>query len=43
MEVVSGLSEGQEIVIGPFKTLRALKDGALLKRDNAKPVAPPGS
>jgi HlyD family secretion protein len=43
MEVLDGLSEGQEIVIGPFKTLRALKGGALLKRDNAKPVAPTGS
>ncbi len=40
MEVLSGLTEGQEIVIGPFKTLRALKNNALLKRDTAKPVAP---
>ena len=33
IEVLSGLNEGQEIVIGPYKTLRTLKDGALLKRD----------
>ena len=40
MEVLSGLTEGQEIVTGPFKTLRSLKNNALLKRDTAKPVAP---
>ena len=39
IEVVSGIDEGQEIVIGPYKTLRALKSGALLKRDEAKPTA----
>ena len=32
IEVLSGLKEGEEIVIGPYKTLRVLKDGALLKR-----------
>uniref|UniRef100_E6QKA3 Secretion protein HlyD n=1 Tax=mine drainage metagenome TaxID=410659 RepID=E6QKA3_9ZZZZ len=40
MEVASGLNEGQEIVTGPFTTLRVLKNGALLKRDNAKPAVP---
>jgi len=40
IEVLSGLTEGQEIVIGPFKTLRGLKNGALIKRDTAKPMAP---
>jgi len=39
IEVTSGLNEGQEIVIGPYKTLRALKNGALLKRETAKPAA----
>jgi HlyD family secretion protein len=43
IEVLSGLKEGQEIVIGPYKTLRGLKDGALLKRDTAKPVVPGGN
>jgi HlyD family secretion protein len=38
IEVTSGLAEGQEIVTGPFKTLRALKNNALVKRDTAKPV-----
>jgi HlyD family secretion protein len=39
IEVLTGLNEGQEIITGPFKTLRALKGGALLKRDDAKPSA----
>ncbi len=39
IEVTSGLIEGQEIVIGPFKTLRTLKGGSLLKRDDTKPSA----
>jgi HlyD family secretion protein len=39
IEVLSGLTEGQEIVLGPFKTLRVLKGGALLKRDTNKPSA----
>jgi HlyD family secretion protein len=38
IEVLSGIGEGQEIVIGPFKTLRGLKSGALLKRDQNKPT-----
>ena len=38
IEVVSGLTEGEEIVTGPFKTMRALKGGQLLKRDDAKPT-----
>jgi HlyD family secretion protein len=42
IEVLSGLQDGQEIVIGPYKTLRTLKNGALLKRDTA-PVATPES
>jgi HlyD family secretion protein len=39
IEVTSGLTEGQEIVIGPFKILRTLKGGSLLKRDSTKPSA----
>jgi HlyD family secretion protein len=42
IEVLSGLQDGQEIVIGPYKTLRTLKNGALLKRDTT-PVATPES
>jgi HlyD family secretion protein len=38
IEVLSGLTEGQEIVAGPYKTLRGLKNNALVKRDTSKPV-----
>ncbi len=40
IEVLTGLIEGQEIVTGPFKTMRALKSGALVKRDTEKPLVP---
>jgi len=40
IEVLTGLQDGQEIVIGPYKTLRTLKNGALLKRDTQPVVAP---
>jgi HlyD family secretion protein len=43
IEVLSGLKEGQEIVTGPYKTLRALKSNALVKRDTIKPVVPGAS
>jgi HlyD family secretion protein len=39
IEALSGLRAGQEVVIGPYKTLRILKDNALIKQDTAKPVA----
>jgi HlyD family secretion protein len=41
IEALTGLKEGDEIVIGPYKTLRALKDNALVKRDTSKPATPP--
>ena len=40
IEVLSGLNPGQEVVTGPYKTLRDLKGGSLLKRDTEKPVSP---
>ncbi|MDR3740564.1 MAG: efflux RND transporter periplasmic adaptor subunit [Terracidiphilus sp.] len=40
IEVLSGLTPGDEVVTGPYKTLRGLKDGALLKRDTPKPATP---
>ena len=43
IEVLSGLSDGMEIVTGPYKTLRALKNNALLKRDTLKVTLSPGS
>jgi HlyD family secretion protein len=36
-EVVEGLTEGEEIVTGPFKALRSLKIGDRVKVDNAAP------
>jgi hypothetical protein len=35
--VTSGLSGGEEIVTGPFKTLRELKDGQAVQVDNSLP------
>ena len=35
IEVTSGLREGDEVVIGPYKVLRILKNEAKLKRDTA--------
>ena len=39
IEVVSGLSDGQEIVVGPYKILRNLKSGTAVKVDNTPEVA----
>lgn len=38
IEITSGLKEGEEIVIGPFKQLRELKTGMLIKREAAPPA-----
>ena len=43
IEVLSGLTQGQEVVSGPYKTLRDLKGGSLLKRDKVKVVLPSAS
>ncbi len=43
IEVLSGLKDGDEIVTGPYKTLRGLKENALVKRDTIKPGEPPAS
>jgi HlyD family secretion protein len=43
IEMVSGLTQNQEIVIGPYKTLRVLKNNSLVKRDTSKPVTPSGN
>ena len=37
IEIVSGLKEGQEIVTGPFKALRELKDGSKVKEQKEAP------
>lgn len=36
IEILSGLKQGDEVVSGPYKILRDLKVGALLKRDTLK-------
>ena len=38
IEVLSGLAPGDEIVIGRYQVLRALKSGTLVKRDNSTPA-----
>src|ERR1035441_8672334 len=38
IEALTGLKAGDEIVIGPYKTLRTLKNSALVKRDTEKPA-----
>lgn len=35
IEVTGGVTDGDEIVIGRYKTLRTLKSGTLVKRDNS--------
>ena len=35
--VVPAYNEGDEIVTGPYKTLRGLKENTLIKRDTQKP------
>jgi HlyD family secretion protein len=36
IEITSGLAEGQEIVTGPYASLRELKDGVLVKTEEKK-------
>lgn len=36
IEIVSGLNEGQNIVVGPYDALRQLKDGVLIKPEAKK-------
>ena len=39
MEVLSGLKEGDEIIVGPYKTLRTLKNDSLVKPDTSLNVS----
>ena len=43
VEITGGLSRGQEIVTGPFKTLRALKEGDRVKVEKEKEKGSSGS
>jgi HlyD family secretion protein len=36
-EVLSGLTEGEEIVTGPYQVIRTIKNGAIVKVDNKPP------
>ena len=36
IEIVTGLKEGQEIITGPFKALREIKDGSKVKKQEEK-------
>jgi HlyD family secretion protein len=39
IQVLGGLKDGDEIVIGRYQILRALKSGTIVKRDNTTPIA----
>jgi HlyD family secretion protein len=39
IEVLTGVKEGDEIVTGRYKVLRALKSGTVVKRDNTPETA----
>jgi HlyD family secretion protein len=41
IEITGGLQAGQEIVTGPYASLREIKDGVLLKLEDAKGAARP--
>lgn len=41
IEITSGLQEGQDIVTGPYASLRELKDGVLVKRETKKETKTP--
>ena len=41
IEITAGLQAGQEIVTGPYASLRELKDGVLLKFEDTKGTARP--
>ena len=37
IEIPAGLQEGQEVIVGPYNSLRELKDGALIKTESKAP------
>ena len=40
-EVLSGLKVGDQVITGPFSSVRELKDGAAVKIDTSKPSTTP--
>jgi HlyD family secretion protein len=43
IQVLTGLSDGDEIVTGPFQVVRTLRNAAGVKVDNKPPVVKPAS
>ena len=41
IEITSGLQDGQEIVTGPYASLRELKDGVLVKTEDEEGTTTP--
>lgn len=37
IEIISGLNEGAEVITGPYRSLRTIKNGAKIQVDNKKP------
>ena len=43
IELLSGLGSNEEVVTGPYKTLRSFRSGASIKRETAAEAAPPAN
>ena len=43
IEVVSGLSGGEQIITGSYQVIRTIKNGAVVKVDNKTPAAKPAT
>ena len=39
-EVLDGLKEGDQVITGPFQSVRTMKDGDAVKIEAARPGAP---
>jgi hypothetical protein len=37
IEISAGLEAGQEVIVGPYNSLRELKDGVLVKTESKAP------
>jgi HlyD family secretion protein len=43
IEVLSGLTEGEQIVTGPYQVIRTIKNNATVKVDNTPPKPKPAT
>ncbi len=43
IEVTGGLTEGDEIITGPYQVIRTIKNGATVKIDNKPPTPKPAT